>query len=190
MEKADFERRLRRILSEYLSTTNTRTMTPVRKHILQILIFLHGRENRSEAGVFTYSKNKTVADQQRKYLLFSYLFLEALRKYSVTETDLTTLQRMWDQHLLSLVDRDMEKAAERYEAILHSSEETIINIKRFQRHLSKTSSVVTDKKADTFPIPFTFRKSTLKEKISLRLRNFFGRGDPKDFLMIKFYDVQ
>ena len=45
------------------------------------------------------------SDQQRKYVLFSYLFLEALRKYSVTETDLTTLQRMWDQHLLSLVDR-------------------------------------------------------------------------------------
>ena len=29
MDKADFERRLRRILSEYLSATNTRTMTPV-----------------------------------------------------------------------------------------------------------------------------------------------------------------
>ena len=67
---------------------------------------------------------------------------------------------------------------------------SMLQIKRFQRHLSKTSSVVRDKKADTFPIPFTFRKSTLKEKISLRLRNFFGQGDPKDFLMIKFYDVQ
>ena len=36
MEKADFERRLRRILSEYVSATNTRTMTPV----VRVLSFL------------------------------------------------------------------------------------------------------------------------------------------------------
>ena len=47
------------------------------------------------------------SDQQKKYILFSYLFLEALRKNTITETDLTTLQRMWDKHLLSLVDRGM-----------------------------------------------------------------------------------
>ena len=67
---------------------------------------------------------------------------------------------------------------------------SVLQIKRFQRHLSKTSSVVTDKKADTVTVPFSFRKSTLKEKLALRLRNFFGQGDPKDFLMIKFYDVK
>ena len=67
---------------------------------------------------------------------------------------------------------------------------SMLQIKRFQRHLSKTSSVVTDKKADTITVPFFFRKSTLKEKLALRLRNFFGQGDPKDFLMIKFYDVK
>ena len=44
------------------------------------------------------------SDQQRKYVLFSYLFLEALLKKTITRTDLTTLQRMWDKHLLSLVN--------------------------------------------------------------------------------------
>ena len=67
---------------------------------------------------------------------------------------------------------------------------SMLQIKRFQRHLVKTSSGVTEKRADTFPLPFSFRKSTLKEKLALRLRNFFGQGDPKDFLMIKFYDVK
>lgn len=86
-----------------------------RKHILQILIFLNGKENIGQLGGFSYSKNKEVADQQRKYILFAFLFMEALKKNTVTETDLTTLQRMWGQHLLSLVNNGMEKAAERYE---------------------------------------------------------------------------
>lgn len=115
MEKAGFETRLRSLLVDYLSSTNTRTMTPVRKHILQILIFLNGKENIGQLGGFSYSKNKEVADQQRKYILFAFLFMEALKKNTVTETDLTTLQRMWGQHLLSLVNNGMEKAAERYE---------------------------------------------------------------------------
>nr|XP_022331819.1 uncharacterized protein LOC111129651 [Crassostrea virginica] len=190
MEKGGFEKRLRTAMSEYLSTTNTRTMTPVRKQILQILIFLYGKENRSQSGVFSHSKNREIADQQKKYILFSYLFLEALRKNTITETDLTTLQRMWDKHLLSLVDRDMEKTAERYETILHSSEETIINIKRFQRHLVKSMAAVTEEMPKTMSIPFSFRKSSFKEKLILRLKNFFGQGDPKDFLMIKFYEVK
>nr|XP_034312877.1 uncharacterized protein LOC105320337 [Crassostrea gigas] len=75
-----------------------------RKHILQILIFLYGKENIGHFGGFSYSKNTEIADQQRKYILFAFLFMEALKKNTVTETDLTTIQRMWGQHLLSLVN--------------------------------------------------------------------------------------
>uniref|UniRef100_A0A8W8JG48 Uncharacterized protein n=1 Tax=Magallana gigas TaxID=29159 RepID=A0A8W8JG48_MAGGI len=79
-------------------------------------------------------------DQQRKYILFAFLFMEALKKNTVTETDLTTIQRMWGQHLLSLVNNGMEKAAEKYERILHNTEETIFNIKRIQRSLKKVTT--------------------------------------------------
>uniref|UniRef100_K1QLK0 Uncharacterized protein n=1 Tax=Magallana gigas TaxID=29159 RepID=K1QLK0_MAGGI len=79
-------------------------MTPLRKHILQLLMFLYGKENFREIGGFSYSKNKDVADQQKKYVLYGYLFMEALKKNTITETDLTTLQRMWGLHLLSLVN--------------------------------------------------------------------------------------
>uniref|UniRef100_K1PPP2 Uncharacterized protein n=1 Tax=Magallana gigas TaxID=29159 RepID=K1PPP2_MAGGI len=182
MERAGFEGRLRSLLVDYLSSTNTRTMTPVRKHILQLVMFLYGEENFDQLGRFSYSKSKEVADQQRKFVLFGFLFMEALKKHTVTETDLTTLQRMWGQHILSLVNNDqqrkfvlfgflfmealkkhtvtetdlttlqrmwgqhilslvnneMKKTAERYERILHNSEETIFNIKRFQRNLERT----------------------------------------------------
>lgn len=37
----------------------------------------------------------SISDQQKKYILFGYLFMEALKKNTITETDLTTLQRMW-----------------------------------------------------------------------------------------------
>ncbi|XP_078341812.1 uncharacterized protein LOC144627812 [Crassostrea virginica] len=184
METLAFENRLRLLLSEYVSSTNTRTMTPVRRHILQILMFIYG----NESGAFTYSKDRIVADQQRKYVLFSYLFLEALLKKTIPRTDLTTLQRMWDKHLLSLVNNGMENAAEKYERILHSSKDTIINIKRFQRYLSKCSAADTEERTENVPTSFSFRKSNLKERLALRLKNFFGHGDPKDFFMIKFYD--
>ena len=62
----------------------------------------------------------------------------------------------------------------------------ILQIKRFQRHLVKNLAVVTEERS----IPFSFRKSSLKEKLIWRVKNFFGQGDPKDFLMIKFYEVQ
>nr|XP_022300781.1 uncharacterized protein LOC111108984 [Crassostrea virginica] len=188
METLAFENRLRLLLSEYVSSTNTRTMTPVRRHILQILMFIYGKENLNESGAFTYSKDRNVADQQRKYVLFSYLFLEALLKKTITRTDLTTLQRMWDKHLLSLVNNGMESAAEKYERILHSSKDTIINIKRFQRYLSKCSAADTEERAENVPTSFSFRKSNLKERLAMPLRSFFGHGDPKDFFMIKFYD--
>ena len=180
MEKGGFEKRLRTAMSEYLSTTNTRTMTPVvSKRLILVsmfsieqlvwtllwlnLYFKHifyfcFRENKFYRFSFSYMVKKIavnpesfhiqrtekllvciesivlcfnmflsycefidrlyiwnvfkwfidqISDQQKKYILFSYLFLEALRKNTITETDLTTLQRMWDKHLLSLVDRGM-----------------------------------------------------------------------------------
>nr|XP_034332249.1 uncharacterized protein LOC105347575 [Crassostrea gigas] len=196
MEKAGFEARLRELLVDYLSSTNTWTMTPVRKHILQILIFHYGKENIGQLGGFSYSKNKEVADQQRKYILFAFLFMEALKKNTVTETDLTTLQRMWGQHLLSLGNNGMEKAAEKYERILHDSEETIFNIKRFQRNLQKVSETRTGNQMKfnhVTPVavtPFSFRRPRMYERIAMALRNVFGSGEPKDFFMLKFSDGQ
>ncbi|XP_052706703.1 uncharacterized protein LOC128182131 [Crassostrea angulata] len=203
MEKAGFETRLRSLLMEYVSTTNTRTMTPVfilqRKHILQLLMFLYGEENFRENGGFSYSKNKDVADQQKKYVLYGYLFIEALKKNTITETDLTTLQRMWRQHLLSLVNRELVKTAEKYERILHDSGETVFNIKRFQRHLEimKTSDPNaedrTKSKSHVTKLgvgPFCFRRPRLLERLTMSLKNKFGRGDPRDFLMLKFQDIQ
>uniref|UniRef100_K1PYJ8 Uncharacterized protein n=1 Tax=Magallana gigas TaxID=29159 RepID=K1PYJ8_MAGGI len=75
MEKGRFEARLRLLLVDYLSSTNTRTMTPVRKHILQLVVFLYGEENFDQLGRFSYSKNKEVADQQRKYVNYVRLSL-------------------------------------------------------------------------------------------------------------------
>ncbi|XP_034337086.2 uncharacterized protein [Magallana gigas] len=197
MEKAGFEARLRSLLVDYLSSTNTRTMTPVRKHILQLVMFLYGEENFDQLGRFSYSKNKEVADQQRKYVLFGFLFMEALKKHTVTETDLTTLQRMWGQHLLSLVNNEMTKTAERYERILHNSKETIFNIKRFQRHLERRKA--SEPNTESLSIghvrkikvgPFRFRRPRLLERVTMSLKKKFGRGDSKDFLMLKFHDIQ
>ena len=63
-----------------------------------------------------------------------------------------------------------------------------LQIKRFQRYLSKCSAADTEKRAENVPTSFSFRKSNLKERLAMRLRSFFGHGDPKDFFMIKFYD--
>ncbi|XP_019921518.3 uncharacterized protein [Magallana gigas] len=199
MEKAGFEARLRSLLVDYLSSTNTRTMTPVRKHILQLVMFLYGEENFDQLGRFSYYKNKEVADQQRKYVLFGFLFMEALKKNTVTETDLTTLQRMWGQHLLSLVNNEMTKTAERYERILHNSKETIFNIKRFQRHLQRTKASEPNTVSLSKSIghvtkskvcPFCFRRPRVFERVTMSLKKKFGRGDSKDFLMLKFHDIQ
>lgn len=54
-----------------------------------------------------WSFHFSISDQQKKYILFGYLFMKALKKNTITETDLTTLQRMWGQHLLSLVKGGM-----------------------------------------------------------------------------------
>ncbi|XP_052718879.1 uncharacterized protein LOC128190743 [Crassostrea angulata] len=197
MEKAGFEGRLRSLLVDYLSSTNTRTMTPVRKHILQLVMFLYGEENFDQLGRFSYSKNKEVADQQRKYVLFGFLFMEALKMHTMTETDLTTLQRMWGQHILSLVNNGMYMTAERYERILHNSEETSFNIKRFQRNLERTKA--SEPNTESLSIghvtkikvcPFRFRRPRLFERIATSLKKKFGRGDSKDFLMLKFHGIQ
>ncbi|XP_052706975.1 uncharacterized protein LOC128182401 [Crassostrea angulata] len=199
MEKVGFETRLRSLLMEYVSTTNTRTMTPVTKHILQLLMFLYGEESFRETGGFSYSKNKNVADLQKKYVLYGYLFMEALKKNTITETDLTTLQRMWGQHLLSLVNSELVKTAEKYERILHDSGETVFNIKRFQRHLEimKTSDPNAEDRTKSkshvtkFGVgPFCFRRPRFLERLTVSLKNKFGRGDPRDFLMLKFQDIQ
>ncbi|XP_052693812.1 uncharacterized protein LOC128172078 [Crassostrea angulata] len=197
MDKVGFEARLRSLLMEYLSVTNTRTMTPVRKHILQLMIFLYGEDNFSETGGFSYSKHKDVADQQKKYILFSYLFMEALKKNTITDSDLTTLQRMWGQHLLSLVNSDMEKKAETYEQILHESGETVFNIKLFQRNLEKMKFGEPKKqelmKGHVIKIgvhPFRFRRPRVLERLRMSLKNRFGRGDPRDFFMLKFQDIE
>lgn len=122
--------------------------------------------------------------------------MEALKKNTVTETDLTTLQRMWGQHLLSLVNNGMEKAAERYERILHDSEETIFNIKRFQRNLRKVRGTGTESQIKSDHVTpkavtlFSFRKPRIHERITVALRNVFGSGEPKDFFMLKFQDSQ
>ena len=63
-----------------------------------------------------------------------------------------------------------------------------LQIKRFQRYLSKCSAADTEKRAENVPTSFSFRKSNLKERLAMRLKNLIGHGDPKDFLMIKFYD--
>ncbi|XP_062617061.1 uncharacterized protein LOC134278794 isoform X2 [Saccostrea cucullata] len=106
------EQRLRTSLLQYLSRTNTRTMTPVREHILEILIFLYGKESASKDGGFSFSNREDIAEQ-KKYIVFAYLFMEALKKNMITETDLHTLQRMWTQHILYLTKSGKDKAAER-----------------------------------------------------------------------------
>uniref|UniRef100_A0A8W8ILR1 Uncharacterized protein n=1 Tax=Magallana gigas TaxID=29159 RepID=A0A8W8ILR1_MAGGI len=115
MEKVGFEIRLRSLLTEMVSTTNTRAMTPVRKHILQLLMFLYGEENFRETGGFSYSKNKDVADIPTEEVRFVWLSVYGgveEKQNTITETDLTTLQRMWGQHLLSLVNSDKANIAE------------------------------------------------------------------------------
>ncbi|XP_062621350.1 uncharacterized protein LOC134282947 [Saccostrea cucullata] len=104
------EQRLRTSLLQYLSRTNTRTMTPVRQHFLQILIFIYGKETAYKDGGFSFSKTKDIAEEQKKYIIFAYLFMEALKKNMITETDLHTLQRMWTQHILYLVKSGKDKA--------------------------------------------------------------------------------
>ncbi|XP_062617513.1 uncharacterized protein LOC134279180 isoform X1 [Saccostrea cucullata] len=188
------EQRLRTSLLQYLSRTNTRTMTPVRQHILEILIFLYGKETASKDGGFSFSNRKDIAEEQKKYIVFAYLFMEALKKNMITETDLRTLQRMWTQHILYLTKSGKDKAAERYLRILEDSEEVIFNIKRFQNQLIKTKDFLAKNTTDPAKTrqldqTFQFRRSGLFERIGTRLRKFFGQRDPDDFFMAKFQDV-
>ncbi|XP_061184783.1 uncharacterized protein LOC133192793 [Saccostrea echinata] len=186
-----FEQRLRSVLLEYVSNTNTRTMAPVRKNILQILIFLYGKDTPRNVG-FPYSNDKDVANQQKKYILFAFLFMEDLKKNCVTATDLSTLQRMWDQHILYLANNGKAKAAENYQRILEDSEETIFNIKRFQCHLSKTRAFLAkykDPQPQKLGSTFSFRKSKFAERMTTKLKKLLGQRDPDDFFMIKFQDV-
>ncbi|XP_061186392.1 uncharacterized protein LOC133194453 [Saccostrea echinata] len=190
--KKTFEQRLRSSLLEYVSKTNTMTMTPVRKNILQILIFLYGKETTSKHARFSYSDKKDVTDQQKKYILFAFLFMEDLGKNSVTATDLSTLQRMSDQHILYLANNGNSKAAENYQRILEDSEETIFNIKRFQSHLSKTRAFLAknkDPQPQKLGSTFRFRKSNFVERMNTKLKKLLGQRDPEDFFMIKFQDM-
>ncbi|XP_061174675.1 uncharacterized protein LOC133183785 [Saccostrea echinata] len=190
--KSTFEQRLRSNLLQYLSVTNTRTMTPVRQNILQILIFLYGKETANKSTGFSYSEKKEVADQQKKYVLYAYLFMEALKSRTVTATDLSTLNRMWTNHLLYLVKDGKEKAAQNYVRILEDSDETVFNIKRFQRQLQKTRAVLSknkDCKSQELVSSFCFRKPSFVERMSMNLRKLFGQRDPDDFFMLKFQDV-
>ncbi|XP_062620022.1 uncharacterized protein LOC134281598 [Saccostrea cucullata] len=188
-----FEQRLRSSLLKYVLKTNSRTMSPVRKNILQILLFLYGEETTSKDAGFSYSNEKDVADQQKKYVLFAFLFMEDLMKNSVTAKDLTTLQRMWDQHLLNLAKKGNTKAAENYQRILEDSEETIFNIKRFQRHFSKTRTFLAKNKdplSQKLGSTFRFKKSNFVERMTTNLKKLLRvQRDPEDFFMIKFMDV-
>ncbi|XP_061162447.1 uncharacterized protein LOC133171679 [Saccostrea echinata] len=187
-----FEQRLRASLLDYVSKTNARTMTPVRRNILQILIFLYGKKTTKTDDRFSYSTNNEVADQQKKYILFAFLFMEDLKKNSVTATDLCTLQRMWDQHLLHLANNGEVKAAESYQRILEDSEEIIFNIKRFQCQLCKTRAFLAknkDPQSQKLGSIFCFRKSNLTERMTTKLKKLLGQRDPEDFFMIKFQDV-
>ncbi|XP_065924590.1 uncharacterized protein [Magallana gigas] len=125
--------------------------------------------------------------------------MEALKKNTITETDLTTLQRMWGQHLLSLVNSDKAHIAEKYGRILHNSSETVFNIKRFRRNLERMkksepkSEDRTKLKSHVTKIgfsPFCFRRPRFLERLTMSLKNTFGRGDPRDFLTLKFQDIQ
>eukprot|EP00105_Crassostrea_gigas_P040402 XP_019924550.1 PREDICTED: uncharacterized protein LOC105332599 [Crassostrea gigas] len=156
-------------------------------------MFLFGEENFRETGRFSYSKDKDVADQQKKYVLYGYLFMEALKKNTITETDLTTLQRMWGQHLLSLVNSDKANIAEKYERILHNSNETVFNIKRFQRNLERKKTGE-PKSEDRTKLKSHVTKNGFSpccfRRLTMSLKNTFGHGDPRDFLMLKFQDIQ
>ena len=73
MEKADFERRLRRILSEYLSATNTRTMTPVVR-VLSFLCVLISETCSYEPDDFfsTYSSIHFFCFRENTFCRFSF----------------------------------------------------------------------------------------------------------------------
>ena len=77
MEKADFERRLRRILSEYLSTTNTRTMTPVVR-VLSFLCVLISETCSYELDDFisTYSSIHFFYFRENTFCRFSFSYME------------------------------------------------------------------------------------------------------------------
>ncbi|XP_062572454.1 uncharacterized protein LOC134234406 [Saccostrea cucullata] len=191
MEIKRMEQRLRTSLLQYLSKTNTRTMTPVRQHILQILIFLYGKDTTNKDVGFSFSNKKDIADEQKKYIIFAYLFMEALKKNMITETDLHTLQRMWTQHILYLAKSGKDKAAERYLRILKDSEEVIFNIKRFQRQLTKTKDFLAKNSEDSAKThklgqTFHFQRSGLFERMGTRLKKLFGHRDPDDFLCPNF----
>ncbi|XP_061173618.1 uncharacterized protein LOC133182790 [Saccostrea echinata] len=131
-------------------------------------------------------------EQQKKYVLYAYLFTEALKSRTVTATDLSTLNRMWTHHLLYLVKNGKEKAARNYVRILEDSDETVFNIKRFQRQLQKTRAVLSknkDCKSQELVSSFCFRKPSFVERMSMKLRKLFGQRDPDDFFMLKFQDV-
>ncbi|XP_062593219.1 uncharacterized protein LOC134254696 isoform X2 [Saccostrea cucullata] len=115
-------------LIDYLLKTKTGSMTAVRRNVLQMIIFLFGKETTGEYG-FIYSHKEDIAVQQKRYIIFSYLFLEALMKTGISDKAIVTHNNLWSQHLQHLANCGNEKAAKQYIRILEDREETDFNIK-------------------------------------------------------------
>ncbi|XP_061176205.1 uncharacterized protein LOC133185166 [Saccostrea echinata] len=173
---------LKSSLLDYLSKTKTRAMTPVRRNILQIVIFLFENET-SDKHEFLYSDKKDIAVQQKRFIIFSYLFLEALKKNIITDKDITTHNRMWSQHLQDLVSGGNEKEAKNYLRILEDGEETIFNIKRFQRQLKATDLYVEflakgendlETEMEEQEVKFHCRRPNLFERFGMKLKKLFN----------------
>ncbi|XP_062581616.1 uncharacterized protein LOC134243381 [Saccostrea cucullata] len=159
------EQCLQSSLLDYLTKTKTETMTSVRRNILQTAIFLFGKETTDGFG-FVYSKNKDVAVQQKRFLIFSYLFLDALKKNSISDKAIAIHNGLWSQHLQHLANCGNEKTVKRYIRILEDKEEIVFNIKRLQR---KLKSVGMEEKK----LKFRCRKSNMFEKIGMGLKKLF-----------------
>ncbi|XP_062567199.1 uncharacterized protein LOC134229465 [Saccostrea cucullata] len=156
-------------LTDYLSKTKTGTMATVRRNILQMAIFLFGKETTDRYG-FVYSEKKDVAVQQKRFLIFSHLFLEVLKKNTISEKAIAIHNNLWSQHLQHLANCGNEKAAKRFIRILEDRDETVFNIKRLQHQL-KSVDHKTGIEENT--IKFRCRKPNVFEIIVMKLRKLY-----------------
>ncbi|XP_062581635.1 uncharacterized protein LOC134243399 [Saccostrea cucullata] len=163
------EQCLKSSLLDYLTKTKTGAMTAVKRNILQTAIFLFGKETTDRYG-FVYSEKKDVAVQQKRFLIFSYLFLDALKKKSISDKAIAIHNGLWSQHLHHLANCGNEKAAKRYIRILEDREETVFNIKRLQQQLK---SVDPETGMEEEILKFRCRKSNMFERIGMALRKLF-----------------
>ncbi|XP_062613833.1 uncharacterized protein LOC134275579 [Saccostrea cucullata] len=146
-------------------------MTTVRRNILQMAIFLFGKENTDGYG-FVYSEKKDVAVQQKRFLIFSYLFLEALKKNTISDKAIAIHNSLWSQHLQHLANCGNEKAAKCFIRILEDREETVFNIKRLQHHL-KSIDIHHETGIEEKKIKFRCRKPNVFEIIRIKLRKLY-----------------